>query len=176
MFKTTIKSGEKKLFTIQGEGFWRKVLVSPKRRYLSQLLPHPLEPWTPTLEDPKWACRESNKLSRCGMDGRGPKEELHFWRIYLPFLIKEHPCQHVFEGLVHLWNPKQMGREFLQCSQNYEMKDLVWLLQRGMIQSILGSACQFQESWHFPHALVCLVIPEATLVFCMTLSKILAFL
>lgn len=47
-----------------------------------------------------------------------------------------------------------MGREFLQCSQNYEMKGLVWLPQGGMIQNILRSACQFQESWHFPHALV----------------------
>lgn len=69
-----------------------------------------------------------------------------------------------------------MGREFLQGSQNYEMKGLVWLRQGGMIQSILRSARQFQESWHFPHALLFPVIPDATLAFWMTLSQILVFL
>lgn len=66
--------------------------------------------------------------------------------------------------------------EFWQCPQHYAMKDLVWLPQGGMIQSILKNTCQFQESWHFSHALVFPVIPDATLAFCMTLSQTLAFL
>ena len=64
--------------------------------------------------------------------------------------------------------------EFLQCPQHYAMKDLLWL--GGMIQSILKNTCQFQESWHFSHALLFPVIPDATLAFGMTLSQTLAFL